>query len=674
MTGFDLRIKTFGLFVGVLLVMLTGRLWLLQLTHWVDYRGQALQNRTSIVSTPAPRGLIYDREGRVLAENRPNWSIVITPAELPTEPEKREDVIKRLASILRERGVSTADVRDAIAEACKAASVTPTPLGKFAEDLSLSAVAQIEERRFELPGVGVAEQFKRHYPYDDLASHVLGYARAITGEQYEQWRHLQYPGSDEQRPDELGIEPWQNDPVYGNSSIFGQSGIEAAYELDEAGATPVPVLQGRRGMRIWEVDVHNRPLRLIREERVPQQGAGVYLTLDLDLQRVAEEALAEAVGNTRTGAAVLMDVRTGGVLVMASKPSIDPNRWVAGFSSGEYQKLAEDPRHPFYNKAISGTYPPGSIFKMVSVLAALETTDVRPESRFVCSGQIRLGSPTRPYYHKCWKNHGGALNMWEGIAQSCDVYFYELVRKAGTSSDAIAKYARLFGMGTSTNCGLPGEADGIVPDRDWKAENRPNDPDWYTGDTLQYVIGQSFLKVTPLQMAVVTAAVANGGTVISPRLVRKIDWPEYLGRGPTLYRAQVVREVEVDPDNLRIAQEGMRRAVTDPQGTARTMADLDFTSAAKTGSAQFELGRKTHAWFACYAPYENPRYACVVLVTEAGHGSEVAGPVAKKIMAAAMHRGTEAQAGVQELLPEPPSEEEPQEAEDEPPVNIIIEG
>jgi len=651
LSGFDLRLKTIGLLIGVLLVMLTGRLWMLQLTQWVDYREKSLQNRTSVVSTPAPRGLIYDREGRVLAENRPNWSVIITPAELPPadEVEERERIITFLASVLRERDVGATDVREALEEVCNAARFTPTPLGRFAEDLSFELVAQIEERSGELPGVSVGQHFKRHYPYGRLAAHVLGYARSINAEQYEQWRRLDYPGTEVPDRPPAGMDTWRRDPVYKPDSLFGKAGIEAAHELDEATEPPTPVLQGRRGMLVWEVDKFNRPVRLIREERVPQQGAGVYLTIDAELQKVAEEALRRAVGSSLTGAAVLMDVRTGEVFAMASEPGVDPNEWVAGIPGERYQQLANDPRLPFLNKAVAGTYPPGSIFKMVSALGALETTGVSPEKTFDCGGKISVGNP--PHIFKCWKTHGRGINMWEGIAQSCDVYFYDLVRKAGLTSDTIAEYARKFGLGKSTDCGLPGEVAGRVPDREWKAEAL--DDDWYTGDTLQFVMGQSFLLVTPMQMAVMTAALANGGQVISPRLTRKIEWPEYLGRGPTLFRAKVINEIDCDSEHMRIVQQGMRRAVVSKNGTAHGLADIGFPVAAKTGSAQFEPLKNTHAWFVCYAPYDEPRFACSVLVTEGGGGSETAAPVAASIIKAAMAKyGDGEMTEIQTLLPE----------------------
>lgn len=652
MTGFDLRLKIFGLFISALLATLTVRLWMLQLTRWVDFAGQALANRTSIVSTPAPRGLIFDRNGHVLAENRPSWGITITPANLPEDDAEREKVVTRLASILRQRGVSTTQVREALDEIATQRHVRPMDLGDFADDLSFATVAQVEEQRLDLPGVNIAERFKRYYPYGDLAAHVLGYARLISSEQYEEWKTLEYPrpaseSSEESPGEQVQIEPWRRDPIYSPDSIVGQSGIEMAAELDRSVDPPIPILQGRRGMRVWEVDVLNRPLRLIREERVPQQGAALYLTLDLDLQRIAEAALAKAVGSRRTGAAVLLDVRTGEVYAMASKPSIDPNLWVRGFSAEEYQRLLEDPRNPFYNKAIQGTYPPGSIFKMISAAAALETTGIKPETSFVCRGEIYVGAGHQRF--GCWKNHNGYLNLWQGIAQSCDVYFYEMVRKGGLTSDAIARYARAFGLGKPTGIGLPSEAAGLVPDREWKADAR--DEDWYTGDTLQMAIGQSFLRVTPLQMAVATAAVANGGEVLRPRIVRKILWPEYLERGPTLFRPEVLNRVPVRPENLKVIQQGMRRAITDPAGTAHWIAASGLPLAGKTGSAETFPDKPTHAWFVAYGPYENPRFACAVLVTEGGHGSETAAPVAVAIMGAALHKyGGGGPADLQELM------------------------
>lgn len=642
--GFDIRLKIMAGLIGVALFALLGRLWMLQITRWADwyttdgqlragYAKMALFNRTQVIRTPAPRGTIHDRNGTVLAETKAVWSACVTPAELPADPSEREKVIARLASIFRGQATA-AEIREGIEQ--MQGSVDPLPLGSFAEDIPLEIVAQIEEDSPHLPGVSVLERFKRHYPYGKLAAHVLGYARAITEEQYEEVKDLEYPTPPGEATEDTEVA--RKDPVYALDSEFGQTGIEWALELDRSGEPPVPILQGRHGALEYQVDVRNMPLGP-PEVRSPEPGASVYLSLDRDLQKTAEEALHEAVESHRsTGAVVLMDVRTGEVLVMASRPSVEANWWGSGFSSEEYQARANDPRHPFYNKAIAGEYPPGSVFKIISALAALQTTSVSPKQTYVCNGRIHEGADHQRF--KCWvwptKPGHGRLDFVQGIAQSCDVYFYELVRKAGTTSDALARHARLFGLGESTECGLPSEASGLVPDRKWKLDEKGKG--WWTGDTLQFMIGQSFLTVTPLQMTVATAAIANGGRVLKPQLVRKIAWPAYMRRGPTLYKAKVVREVEVAEESLQVVRRGMRLAVTRKGGTAHNLAGYRLPLAGKTGSAQHYPDKKTHAWFVCYAPYDNPRFACTVIVTEGGYGSTTAAPIAAEVMGEALRK------------------------------------
>jgi len=648
-SGFDSRLKSFLILVSVLMLTLVGRLWMLQLSNWaradgdsttplwMRFTADALQNRTTVVRTAAPRGMIYDRNGSVLVENRPKWDLVITPADLPSDPAEREEMILKLASILRERGASTAGLRKTLDEISGQMPVRPVPLGNIGNDLTLRMVAEIEERALELPGVAVSNDFGRYYVNGDLASHTLGYSRAITSEQYEKYGPLQYPAPPEET-DQLAA-MLGGDPVYGPQSEFGQAGVETACELDTSADPPVPMLQGRRGRQIWEVDAQGRPLRLI-SERPPVEGAGVCLAVDVDLQRQAERMLEAAVGTRRTGAVVLMDVNTGDVLVLASKPSVDPNKWGTGFTPQEYQHLLNDPRKPLYNKAIAGLYPPGSIFKMVSVLAALQTTSVRPSQTYYCGGIIHHGARHTPF--KCWKRNGHqTLDMLNGIAQSCDVYFYNLVLKAGTTSDSIARYAREFGLGEPTGCGLPSESAGLVPDRRWKEDaTLPAGEDniWTSGNTLHLMIGQGFLTVTPIQMAVVTAAVANGGTVLRPHLVHRVEWPALMDREPTVCAPEAVRRVPVMPENLRVLQRGMRLAVTGQGGTAHNLDNAGVPIAGKTGSAEWQPGLQTHAWFAGYAPYQNPHFACVVFVSESGHGSETSAPIAGALLAAAVKK------------------------------------
>ena len=647
LAGFDNRLKFLVVMIGVLVFALIGQLWMLQLSSrvsasddsdaplWMRFTTRAMQNRTKIVRTPAPRGMIYDRAGKVLVENRPEWNVMVTPADLPAEASDRDAIILQLASTLRDTGVTTAELRESLDNIRLQMPVRPVLLCDAGRDITLRQVAEIEERRLELPGVSVVEEFRRNYVRDDLASHVLGYVRAISDEQYEANRDLQYPDLATE-PDPIAEMPGGY-PIYGPASDYGQTGIEASCELDRTVDPPMPILQGRRGREIWEVDSRARPLRLI-SERPPAEGAGVRLTIDLELQEYAEQLLEARVGSRLTGAIILMDVNSGDILAMSSKPSIDPNRWASGFTDEEYAELTSDPRNPLYNQAIAGTYPPGSIFKMVSLFAALQTTSVKPSQRYYCDGMIHLGARHTPY--KCWKRDGHkTLDMYGGMAQSCDVYFYKLVTEAGTTSDNIAKYARLFGLGEPTGCGLPGEQAGLVPDRRWKEDaDMPEGEDniWTTGNTVQYIIGQSFLMATPLQMTVMTAAVANGGRVLQPRLVREITWPEHMNRAPTVTQPNVVRTVEASPATFKVVQRGMRLAVTSRHGTAHNLVDTGIGLAGKTGSAQWRLDRTTHAWFVCYAPYKNPRFAVVCFVSEGGHGGATAGPPAAALIKAAL--------------------------------------
>ncbi len=634
-TVFLVRLRVMAWIIGAAFMLLIGRLWILQFTNWTTYAQQAAGNRTRKVYQPAPRGLIFDRNGMVLAENHAVYNVNIVPCDFPENEAEAEHIITQLAGIL---GASTAQVREGIEKIKAQSSVEPVILQDIGEDVSLEVVAAIEARRLEMPGVVIDQQARRYYPHGSLAAHVLGYARPISAEQYAQVKDLVYPSRyQELQSPSIGIEAI-SEPIYAPNSIYGQDGVEATYDIYEHASPAVPVLQGRRGYHLYEVDATGEILGLL-EEREPVAGASVYLTIDARLQKVAEEALEEAIGNQRTGAVVMIDVRTGEVLVLASKPSFDPNAWVRGFSARQWQRLQNDPRTPFLNKAIAGEYPPGSIFKIISAAAALDAKGLDTSRRFHCSGIIYEGRDHQPF--RCWKEKGhGYVDFWKGIAQSCDVYFYELVRspEVALDSDTIADYARRFGLGNTTGIDLPGEKEGLVRDRRWKREVQ-REP-WTTGNTLHMVIGQGFLTVTPLQMAVVTAAIANGGELPSPHIVRKIAWPKWLGGGAELCGQSEGRKVEVDPQVLAKIRRAMRLAVTSSDGTARVMRGLGVSVAGKTGSAEHYPTKPTHAWFVCFAPADNPQYAVVVFVSEGGYGSTTAAPIARQLLAAAFGKGS----------------------------------
>ena len=618
----QLRLHVLALACLAVLVLLTGRLWLLQLTQWADWARAAAGNRLSITYAAAPRGLIFDRKGAALAGNRAVWQVSIVPARFPGPQEDQNRVILSLAGILQ---VPSPELRPRVLAAAARKGMESVPLGDIGADISFKAVAQIEEQA--LPGVVITESALRTYPRGSLAAHALGYARGIGEDQYAQVADLKFPqlAGDTQTSVATALPA---DPLYSRDSVFGQTGLERRYEVNLDVAPPLPVLCGRRGRTVYEVDAALNPVRLI-EFRPPAVGASLYLTIDATVQEAAEAGLRNALAGhpNRTGAAVVMDVEDGGLLAMASLPSFDPNDWVKRMPAAVWRRLADDPRKPMLNKATMGGYPPASTFKLVSMAAALDLARVTPAQRYYCAGKIREG----PQTFECWKPGGHkSLDLREAMAQSCDVYFYELVRKSGLGPGDLARYARAFGLGRPTGIDLPLELDGLVPSPEWKKNEYG--VNWWNGDSLNMVIGQGATTVTPLQMARVCAAVANGGQLVRPHLVKRIEWPEALHLPPTVEGRVVDSTLEVRPETLQIIREGMRLAVT--HGTAAAIRGMPVSVAAKTGSAEHIRGRPTHAWFICFLPYDKPRYAISVFVSEGGHGGATAAPVAAKIIAA----------------------------------------
>ncbi len=632
---FAIRLRVVAVTVGVVFALFVGRLWVLQLTRWTTYTESATANRTEIVWEEAPRGIICDRSGVVLAENRPVWTVHIVPADFPDDQEAVSEIVGQLASILgKETPVSTVDLRKQISEICQGKGPEARPLKGAGENVSLEMVQAIEARQYEMPGVVIKQINQRYYPQGKRAAHLMGYVRPINVNlaDYERVKDFCYPQYQPAVNGLLNIEKLAHQTIYTLSSFFGQEGVEASYELLERGGGMVPVLPGRRGYHLYEVNASGQPVREI-DSRPSDPGATVYLAIDSELQRVAEQALERAIaGSQRTAAAVMMDVQTGEILALASKPSLDANIWTGAIPPEKWERIHSDPRRPMRNTAIAGEYPPGSIFKIISATAALQTTGLQENTTFTCDGAITVGRHHQRF--ECWKHSGhGAVDFYKGMAQSCDVYFYQTVLTAGLSSDSIARYARLFGLGSSTGIDIPGEEEGFVPDREWKATVERDS--WLTGDTVNMVIGQGWLTATPLQMAVATAAVANGGKVLQPRVVRKIQWPKWMGGNAEVLKPVVMRELDVAPETLAHVRQGMRLAVTRPHGTAQAVGGLGVAVAGKTGSAQHRRDRPTHAWFVCFAPYPQPKYAVAVFVWEGGYGGTTAAPIARRILAAA---------------------------------------
>jgi penicillin-binding protein 2 len=430
---------------------------------------------------------------------------------------------------------------------------------------------------------------KNYYPKEILASHVLGYVGQITDEELDQFAEQGYHGGD-----------W-----------IGKSGLERIYD---------PSLHGQDGGFLIEVDARGRQVRVIRH-LLPQAGKDLVLTLDAKLEAMAEDRLRRT---GHPGAVVLIDPQSGGLLTLASSPGFNPNLFLPLGNSQDRQALLADPDLPLYNRAIQALYPPGSTFKIITALAASEDHRLNPDERVYCNGSYTLGKERRIFH--CWRLKGhGSVDFLEGIAQSCDVYFYQLGEKIGPES--IEHMAKIFGLGQATGVDLPHEKKWPLP-LAWKIAHHQH---WQGGDTLNYAIGQGALQLTPLQMASMMATFANGGSIYQPFLVMEShrfgEEPEHLG-GP-----HMVAHLALSDSSLTLLRKGLTQVVRSGTGVAAKLVDFDV--AGKTGTAQVPKG-KEHGWFVAYAPVQNPQVACAVVVEHGGHGGSVSAPIAHDLLALAL--------------------------------------
>jgi penicillin-binding protein 2 len=559
----------------VLMLLLFGvillRLAQLQILQGRRNREYAEQNRIRVVPRAAPRGSICDRHGRVLATSRLAFAVRVVPEELSVAG--ADDPVEGLAELL---GMPVDDVRAALARAPgRHAEVVLDPHADPA------VVARLEENAPYVSGVTVTAQATRRYPYGSLAAHVLGYVREVSPEELAQAEMA------DRRAGEL----------------TGKEGVEKVQEVG---------LRGAAGGEQVEVDATGRLIRTLGTEP-PLAGQEVRLTLDLDLQRAAERAL-----GSRMGAVIALDPHTGEVLALVSHPAFDPNLFTKPLPPKAWREL-NGPARPQQNRATTGRYAPGSVFKIVTAAAALEAGKCSQASTFYCSGSISIGH----WRMRCWKHGGhGAIDYVHGFAQSCNVMFATLGRRAGP--EGLADMARRFGLGQPTGVDLPEEDGGLIPTEAWKRDRR-NQP-WYPGDTCQMSIGQGDTLVTPLQVAREFAVVASGGYLITPHLVLPSD---EAGR-----RRYEPRSVGLKPETLAALRVGME-AVIAKGGTAHAIASPDYQIAGKTGTAQAPRGAD-HAWFAGYAPADDPRLVVAVLVEHGGHGGAAAAPIARTVFDAAL--------------------------------------
>jgi penicillin-binding protein 2 len=588
--GLRRRFILFSLIAVGTFCILALRLWYLQVLGVEYYRELSERNRIRYVAIDAPRGGIYDRNGVLLVDNRPAFTVSVLRQEIGD----REQLFDRLSAYL---DVDREQLETRWREGQGLPRYRPQPL---LEDVGREAMERVQENSVDLPGVLVEVKPFRNYPFGTLASHLFGYLGEVT-------------------EDQLSRDAFAD---YRSGEMVGKTSLERMFE---------DRLRGIAGQKRIEVNVKGRELRQLTT-RDPLPGQSLYLTIDAGLQQAAEEALGK-----QAGAVVAIDVRNGEILAMASGPSFDPALFARGISSDEWRELTDNPRHPLTNKALRGQYPPGSTFKMVVALAALDSGEVTPETRFQCNGSITLGS--REF--RCWKERGhGSVDLRKAIKESCDVWFYRVGLQVGI--DRIAAAARRLGLGQPTGFPFGGERAGLIPDRAWKKKRFRTS--WYDGETAISSIGQGFVLTTPIQLATMAAALANGGTVWQPQIVQKVidlngstDWwlkPEK--RTETAWPRAVLRPV----------QQAMEAVVNEIGGTAWRSQLKGVRYAGKTGTSQVvrrkdddeeQAGKETpyryrdHALFVSYAPAEQPELAVAVVIEHGEHGSSAAAPVAKAV-------------------------------------------
>ena len=570
----------------LLLMVIIARLYYLQVYQADRYKTLADENRISTRLLVPPRGIIFDRNGVTIASNQQNFQALIVAEQAPNVQETL-DAFKKIMPL------SEAEEERIKKDLKRNRSFVPI---KIRDNLSWEEVSRIQLNAPDLPGIVIDEGLTRYYPFGAGMAHILGYVSSVSDKDVKDDPLLEVPGFK-----------------------IGKSGIEKYLEK---------ALRGESGNLKLEVNAYGRIMKEIeRVDGIP--GKDVQLTIDSRLQQKAFELFGE-----ESGAAVLLDVHTGEILAFVSAPSFDPNMMTQGLSTEDWNALLHNERNPLTDKAISGQYSPGSTFKMIVALAALEAGVIKPETRTYCAGKMFLGNHA---FH-CWKKEGhGHLNVVEALQHSCDIFFYETAQKLGI--EKIADMARRFGLGSKINIGLENEKAGLIPDKEWKLR-RFGEP-WQQGESLISGIGQGYILTTPLQLATMTARLVNGGYEIKPTFLKVSDGEK-----------SKIRKIDVSPTNLELIKEGMYAVVNKPGGTAwRSQFDYHGQRmGGKTGTTQVrritmkerregikkesELPwrLRNHALFVGYAPHDNPKYAVAVLVEHGGGGSSVAAPLAGKIL------------------------------------------
>ncbi len=572
--------------------ILSVRLWYLQVKESDYYSGLSLNNSVRLIKAVAPRGVIYDRTGAKIADNRPGYELLIVPEDVK-DMEATKALLKRLV------GIDGDELDEKIAGDKKRPRFQAI---KLKEELTWDETVKIESYKFEMPGVILDVAPKRHYLYNGAFAHLIGYIGEVN---------------------EKELKDSAVNEKYALHDNIGKYGLERSHEGE---------LKGLDGGKSIEVDAHGRKIRVVNWT-APYPGSSMRLTVDLNTQLAAVNALKD-----RAGAAIALEPSSGRILAMVSSPSFDPNGLSTGLSKDEWNALIENPFDILNNRAIQGLYPPASTFKPIHASAALEEKTITPETRIYSGPAFRFAG--RDY--RDWKEEGhGTINVHRAIVESSDTFFYQVGLKLGV--DTLAKYSRLFGFGAKTGINLANEKNGIVPSSAWKS--KVYGAKWFDGETISVSVGQGYMLATPLQLANAYAAIANGGTLYVPQAVEEI-----ITRTGTVVKSftpQVLSRLDISKPTLERVREALHGVTHEDGGTARFLSAVNLGIAGKTGTAQVtKLIARTkniqsipykfrdHAWFAGFAPYDDPKIVVVVIVEHGGFGASSAAPVAREIFKA----------------------------------------
>ncbi len=566
------RLNWLLIFIVICFSVLVISLWYLQMIKGEEFKERAVENCIRSLVEDAPRGRIYDRQEKLLVTNRP----VVVVSIIPAEVDDLEKLSERLSKVI---GISP----EKISQTIKNYRENPFKPVKILDDCSTNKIIEIEERKDELKGVVLEVKPRRDYLYHDFAAHSLGYVGEIDKEELQQFGNPKFQGGD----------------------IIGKAGLEKYYD---------DILRGEKGGKEVEVDALGQEIATLLHQK-PVPGKDLVLTIDRDLQLYGENLLFG-----KKGSIVVSDPNSGEILALVNRPSFSPNIFANGISSSDWQRLSSDADYPLTNRSVQGVYSPGSIFKVVTAIAALEEGVTDRKRKIYCSGTFELAGQV----FTCWKETGhGGLSIVDGIAHSCNIYFYTLGKDLGI--ERYNKYMQKFGLGEKTSIDLPAEAIGTIPSVQWK--RREVKEIWFPGDTINLSIGQGYLLLTPLQVHNLITTIAAEGEVFKLHLVKKIISVD--GETVEEIKPEIYKKVDFSSDTFKIIKEGLRQTILKGTGWRANIKELAV--AGKTGTAQNPQG-ETHAWFIGFAPYEDPEICITVFLENGGEGGEAAAPIARAML------------------------------------------